>query len=410
MQPEPSSSPGGAAPADTGWCAMELVAPGGPLQARWHAAPLHPGPGQLRIAVEVCGVCRTDLHVVDGELGFPGHPVVPGHEVVGRVAAWGAGVSGWAPGERVGVPWLGWTCGTCAHCRAGRENLCAQARFTGWQLAGGYAQQLLVDARYALRLPGGYSAAEAAPLLCAGLIGYRAYAMAGDDARDIGLYGFGAAAHLLAQVARHEGRRVFAFTRAGDRAAQRLARDLGVAWAGAAEQAPPVPLDAALIFAPVGALVPAALRAVRPGGVVVCAGIHMSDIPSFPYAWLWGERRLQSVAHLTRRDGEAFMRLAAAVPLRVHVREYPLLQANVALEDLRAGRFAGAAVLRCSCSGDDGAAARGAQATRRRKSGSAASTPKSGSERARGLSAGASSSACCRSASATAALSPFRAL
>jgi alcohol dehydrogenase, propanol-preferring len=329
------------------WCAMELPAPGRPLQQVWRSQLPQPRPGQLRIAVHACGVCRTDLHVVDGDLAFPGHAVVPGHEIVGQVAALGDGVEGWAVGERVGVPWLAWTCGTCTECRQGRENLCRQAQFTGWQRPGGYAQQVLADARYVLRLPPGYTAAQAAPLLCAGLIGYRAYAMAGDAARDIGLYGFGAAAHLVAQVAVHQGRRVFAFTRPGDAAAQRLARGLGATWAGGSDEAAPVPLDAALIFAPVGELVPTALRAVRPGGCVVCAGIHMSDIPSFPYAWLWGERRLQSVAHLTRRDGEAFMRLAGALPLVVRVHEYPLAQANEALADLRAGRHAGAAVLRC---------------------------------------------------------------
>lgn len=326
---------------------MVLPAPGRALELVWHEQLPAPGEGQLRIAVAACGVCRTDLHVVDGDLAFPGHAVVPGHEIVGRVTAVGAGVSGWTPGDRVGVPWLGWTCGDCADCRSGRENLCRQARFTGWQLAGGYAQQALADARFALHLPPGYSDVEAAPLLCAGLIGYRAYAMAGDDVRDIGLYGFGAAAHLVAQVALQQGRRVFAFTRPGDVGAQRLARDLGVGWAGGSDESPPVPLDAGLIFAPDGALVPIALRAVRPGGTVVCAGIHMSDIPSFPYAWLWGERRLLSVANLTRRDGEAFMRIAGMLPLRVETRAYALASANQALDDLRAGRFSGAAVLRC---------------------------------------------------------------
>jgi propanol-preferring alcohol dehydrogenase len=326
---------------------MELPAPGHALQQVWREQFPSPGPGQLRIAVTVCGVCRTDLHIVDGELAFPGHPVVPGHEIVGRVAAVGADVIGWSPGDRVGVPWLGWTCGVCADCRIGRENLCRQARFTGWQLAGGYAQQALADARYALHLPAGYSDVEAAPLLCAGLIGHRAYAMAGDAVSAVGLYGFGAAAHLVAQVALHQGRRVYAFTRPGDDGAQRLARDLGVTWAGGSDAAPPIQLDAALIFAPIGALVPVALRAVRPGGTVVCAGIHMSDIPSFPYAWLWGERRLLSVANLTRPDGENFMRIASKVPLRVDAREYPLAQANQALHDLRTGRFSGAGVLRC---------------------------------------------------------------
>jgi propanol-preferring alcohol dehydrogenase len=326
---------------------MELTAPGRPLQQVWRERLPAPGGGQLRIAVTACGVCRTDLHVVDGDLDFPGHAVVPGHEIVGSVAAVAADVSGWSVGDRVGVPWLGWTCGDCVDCRRGRENLCRRARFTGWQLAGGYAQQVLADARYALHLPPGYSDVEAAPLLCAGLIGHRAYAMAGDDARDIGLFGFGAAAHLVAQVAMHQGRRVFAFTRPGDAGAQRLACDLGVTWAGGSDMAPPVPLDAALIFAPVGALVPTALRRLRPGGTVVCAGIHMSDIPSFPYSLLWGERRLLSVANLTRRDGEAFMGIAGTLSLRVEAHTYPLDQANQALDDLRSGRFSGAAVLRC---------------------------------------------------------------
>lgn len=332
---------------DERWFAMEQAAPGRPLQQVWRERLPVPGEGQLRIAVATCGVCRTDLHVVDGELGVPGGPVVPGHEVVGHVAALGPGVTGWAVGDRVGVPWLGWTCGECIDCRSGRENLCARARFTGWQLAGGYAQQLLADARYVLRVPARYSDVEAAPLLCAGLIGHRAYAMAGDGARDIGLYGFGAAAHLVAQVALLQGRRVFAFTRPGDAAAQRLARDLGVAWASGSDLPPPVPLDAALIFAPVGDLVPTALRAVRPGGTVVCAGIHMSDIPSFPYSCLWGERRLLSVANLTRRDGASFMQLAGTLPLKVETRPYPLDQARQALEDLRHGHFSGAAVLCC---------------------------------------------------------------
>ena len=326
---------------------MELAAPGQPLRKVWRDRLPTPGAGQLRIEVSACGVCRTDLHVIDGELAFPGHALVPGHEVVGHVAELGAGTTGWDVGDRVGVPWLGWSCGACADCRRGHENLCRQARFTGWQLAGGYAQQIIADARYVLRLPARYADAQAAPLLCAGLIGYRAYAMAGDEARDIGLYGFGAAAHLVAQVAVHQGRRVFAFTREGDATAQAQAQALGAAWAGTSEDDPPVALDAALIFAPVGALVPKALRAVRPGGTVVCAGIHMSDIPSFPYAWLWGERRLLSVANLTRRDGEAFMRIAQQLPLQVQTLEYPMAQANQALGDLRTGRFVGAAVLRC---------------------------------------------------------------
>lgn len=326
------------------WAAMQLDGPGRPLQQVLHERPPRPAPGQLRIAVAACGVCRTDLHIVDGELAFPGAPVVPGHEIVGRVAELGEGVSGFALGERVGVPWLGWTCGECLHCRAGRENLCENARFTGWQIRGGYAQQAVADARYVFRLPERYSDEQAAPLLCAGLIGWRAYAMAGDAPR-LGLYGFGAAAHLIAQVAVQQGREVAAFTRPGDHAAQQLARELGAAWAGGSDEAPPWPLDAALIFAPVGALVPAALRALRPGGTVVCAGIHMSDIPSFPYALLWGERRIVSVANLTRADGETFLRLAGELPLQVHTTPYALADANRALADLRAGRVAGAAVL-----------------------------------------------------------------
>lgn len=326
------------------WLSMQLDAPGRPLQQVWREALPVPGPGQVRLRVRACGVCRTDLHIVDGELAHPGPPVVPGHEVVGTVSALGEGVDGLAPGERVGVPWLGWTCGRCAHCRAGRENLCERARFTGWQIAGGYAEHVVADARYVFRLPARYTDAAAAPLLCAGLIGWRAYAMAGDAPR-LGVYGFGAAAHLIAQVAVAQRREVYAFTRPGDVAAQRLARELGATWAGGSDEAAPVALDAALIFAPVGALVPVALRAVRAGGTVVCAGIHMSDIPSFPYALLWGERRLLSVANLTRADGEAFLRVAAEVPLRVHTVPYALADADRALADLRAGRFAGAAVL-----------------------------------------------------------------
>jgi propanol-preferring alcohol dehydrogenase len=333
------------------YLAMVMRGPGQPLGEAWLPAQ-PPGPGQVLIEVAACGVCRTDLHIVDGELAWPGHPVTPGHEVVGRVRALGpdSAAGGLQPGDRVGVPWLGWTCGTCAHCRAGRENLCPAARFTGWQLAGGYAQRIVADARYVFNLPERYNDAQAAPLLCAGLIGYRAYAMAGLQRREagaqrVGLYGFGAAAHLIAQVAVHQGHAVHAFTRAGDTAAQGLARQLGAVWAGASEAAPPAPLDAALLFAPVGALVPAALAAVRPGGTVVCAGIHMSDIPSFPYALLWGERRIVSVANLTRADGEAFLRLAGELPLQVHSRPYPLAQANQALADLRSGALAGAAVL-----------------------------------------------------------------
>jgi len=330
---------------DERWCAMELAAPGRPLQQVWRERLPQPAAGQVRLRVAACGVCRTDLHLVDGDLAHPCHPVVPGHEIVGRVDAIGEGVLDLTIGDRVGVPWLGWTCGACSHCRAGRENLCDRARFTGWQIDGGYAQLAVADARYVFKLPDRYADEEAAPLLCAGLIGYRAYAMAGPDAQRIGLYGFGAAAHLIAQVAVAQGREVHAFTRTGDHTAQALARSLGAAWAGSSDDAPPAELDAALLFAPVGALVPKALRAVRKGGTVVCAGIHMSDIPSFPYAWLWGERRIVSVANLTRQDGLDFLRIAAEVPLQVHAHRYPLACANEALEDLRHGRFGGAAVL-----------------------------------------------------------------
>lgn len=304
-----------------------------------------PGPGQVALRVQACGVCRTDLHVVDRDLPWPGNPVVPGHEIVGRVAALGDGVSGFAIGDRVGVPWLGFSCGDCGFCRSGRENLCEAARFTGYTLPGGYAEQVVADSRFCFHLPDQYSDAEAAPLLCAGLIGYRALRMAG-AARRIGLYGFGAAAHLIAQVAVAQGREVYAFTRDGDDSAQALARHLGATWAGASDSAPPVLLDAALLFAPVGALVPQALRHVDKGGIVVCAGIHMSDIPAFPYALLWGERRVCSVANLTRADGDEFFRLAATLRLQVRTTEYPLAEANRALDDLRAGHLVGAAVLR----------------------------------------------------------------
>ncbi len=330
------------------WYAMAQAAPGRPLQQVWRAQRPVPGPGEVLIHVAACGVCRTDLHLVDGELAFPSHELVPGHEVVGHVTAVGEGVA-LPVGTRVGVPWLGWTCGHCAACLAGRENLCEHAKFTGWQRAGGYAQYAVADARYVFTLPAGYSDETAAPLLCAGLIGYRAYAMAGRHVEGridrIGLYGYGAAAHLIAQVAVHHGQAVHAFTQAGDTTAQDLARSLGAVWAGASTSLPDQPLDAALIFAPVGALVPQALRGVRPGGVVVCAGIHMSDIPAFPYDWLWGERRLVSVANLTRADGEAFLRLAGEVPLQVHSQAYALTNANQALDDLRSGRLSGAAVL-----------------------------------------------------------------
>jgi propanol-preferring alcohol dehydrogenase len=303
-----------------------------------------PGAGQLLLRVAACGVCRTDLHVADGELTGPKLPLVLGHEIVGIVVATGPDATRFRPGDRVGVPWLGGTCGSCRACAAGRENLCERARFTGYHLDGGYAEFAVADERFCLALPAAYDDVHAAPLLCAGLIGYRSLVAAGDAER-LGLYGFGAAAHLVAQVARHQGRRVFAFTRPGDSASQRLALGLGAAWAGPSDAAPPEPLDAAIIFAPVGALVPEALARVAPGGTVVCAGIHMSDVPAMPYARLWGERTLRSVANLTRRDGEDFLRLAERVPLHAEARPYPLHEATRALDDLRAGRVTGAAVL-----------------------------------------------------------------
>jgi propanol-preferring alcohol dehydrogenase len=323
--------------------AMRLHGPREPLRNDDTEVP-EPGAGEVLLRVRACGVCRTDLHIVDGELEGAAHPLVPGHEIVGEVAAHGRGASRWPLGARVGVPWLGFACGACDFCRAGRENLCEHARFTGFHRDGGYAQYAVADERFCFALPDRYDDAHAAPLLCAGLIGYRAYAMAG-EARRIGLYGFGAAAHLIAQVALHEGREVFAFTRAGDTASQAFASRLGCQWAGDSDAAPPVPLDAALLFAPVGALVPAALAAVRKAGVVVCAGIHMSDIPSFPYSLLWGERVVRSVANLTRRDGEEFMKLAARAPVETTIRRYDLGRANEALDDLRRGALDGAAVL-----------------------------------------------------------------
>jgi alcohol dehydrogenase, propanol-preferring len=323
--------------------AMVLAAPGTALRARTLAEP-QAGPGQLRLRVCACAVCRTDLHVVDGELTRPKLPLVPGHEIIGRVEQVGPGVARFSVGDRVGVPWLGWTCGVCGWCRSGRENLCPDARFTGYQIDGGYAEAAVADARYCFAIPDGYSDEAAAPLMCAGLIGYRTLRMAG-DARRIGIFGFGAAAHIAAQVARHEGREIFAFTRPGDAAAQDFARRITGGWAGGSDEVPPEPLDAALIFAPVGALVPAALRAVAPGGVVVCGGIHMSDIPAFPYQLLWMERGLRSVANLTRADGEAFFALAARVPIHTETVAFPLAQANEALAALREGRLTGAAVL-----------------------------------------------------------------
>jgi propanol-preferring alcohol dehydrogenase len=322
---------------------MALERPGEPLREVDRPAP-EPGPGQLLLRVRACGVCRTDLHVVDGELPFLGRPVVPGHQIVGVIEATGPEAGDLAVGQRVGVPWLAWTCGACRFCASGRENLCEKARFTGYHVDGGFAEHALADVRYCFPIPGGYPDEQAAPLLCAGLIGYRSLAMTGDAER-LGLYGFGAAAHIVAQVARHQGRRVFAFTRPGDREAREFALSLGAEWAGDSGEAPPEPLDAAILFAPAGELVPAALRAVDRGGTVVCAGIHMSDIPSFPYRILWEERAVRSVANLTRRDGEEFLALAPKVPVRTEVESFPLLRANEALDRLRKGRVRGAAVL-----------------------------------------------------------------
>lgn len=323
--------------------AMLLEAPHQPLRLAELPAPL-PAAGQLQLKVEACGVCRTDLHLLDGELPDPAWPIVPGHEIVGRVSALGVGVNGFEIGQRVGVPWLGWTCGECEYCLAGRENLCDHARFTGYQLNGGYAEYTLVDQRYALPLPDDRPAAELAPLLCAGLIGYRTLRMAG-PAQHIGIYGFGAAAHILAQLLRQQQRPFYAFTRPGDLAAQDFARQLGACWAGDCHLPPPVALDAALIFAAAGELVPLALQAVKKGGRVVCGGIHMSDIPAFPYRWLWGERSIQSVANLTRNDGLALLDEVSRHPVATQVQCYPLSQANQALDDLRHGRINGAAVL-----------------------------------------------------------------
>ncbi len=303
-----------------------------------------PAAHQLLIKVLACGVCRTDLHIVDGELAEAKLPLIPGHEIVGRVVAKGAAVEQFAVGDRVGVPWLGQVCGACAHCRGGRENLCDEARFTGYHIDGGYAEYTIAGQRYCFAIPDAYDDVHAAPLLCAGLIGYRALVMAG-DAQRLGIYGFGAAAHIVAQIAHHQGRAIYTYSRPGDVESQQFARSLGAVWAGDSDATAPESLDAAIIFAPVGALIPRALRAVRKGGAVVCAGIHMSDIPGFPYAILWGERSVKSVANLTRADGVAFMALAAQVPLQMSVVPYALDQANTALDDLRSGRFNGAAVL-----------------------------------------------------------------
>lgn len=329
--------------------AMVLEEPRTPLVMRERPAPA-PAAGEILIDVAACGVCRTDLHVVDGELPKPKLPIVPGHEIVGRVAATGAGVAGFALGERVGVPWLGSTCGVCPYCKSGRENLCDRALFTGYTRDGGYATHALADARYCFPLPEGRDDAEVAPFLCAGLIGWRSYRMAGAGARGegpqaLGLYGFGAAAHILAQVAVWQGRRVYAFTRAGDEAAQAFAKSLGAIWASGSDEMPPEPLDAAIIFAPVGALIPLALKAVKKGGRVVCGGIHMSDIPSFPYRLLWEERHVVSVANLTRADAHEFLALVPQAGVKSEVTRYPLEAANEALADLREGRLQGAAVL-----------------------------------------------------------------
>lgn len=323
--------------------AMVLRRPGHALECVEIARP-EPGPGQVLVKVKACAVCRTDLHVVDGELTQPKLPLVPGHEIVGIVVARGPGADLFADGARVGIPWLGWTCGQCVYCRSGRENLCDKARFTGYQIDGGYAGYALADQRFCFAVPDAFDDVHAAPLLCAGLIGHRALAMAG-DARRLGLYGFGAAAHIVAQVAAWEGRKVYAFTRQGDARAQGFARELGCAWAGASGDAPPEPLDAAILFAPVGALVPEALRHVAKGGRVVCAGIHMSDIPAFAYDLLWGERQVLSVANLTRNDAVRFLALAPRVPVRTAVETFKLEEANEALARLRRGELTGAAVL-----------------------------------------------------------------
>jgi alcohol dehydrogenase, propanol-preferring len=317
---------------------MVLEAPRRPLVRRELPRPEPRRPGEVLVAVRACGVCRTDLHVADGELPNPKLPLVLGHQIVGKDVETGA---------RVGVPWLGWTCGECRYCRSARENLCDRARFTGYQLDGGFAEYAVADERFCLPIPDGYADEQAAPLLCAGLIGYRALRLAGDG-DPLGLYGFGASAHIVLQVARHQGRRVFAFTRSGDEAGQRFARELGADWAGGSSEEPPEEVGAAIIFAPAGELVPVALRATAKGGSVVCAGIHMSDIPSFPYELLWGERLLRSVANLTRRDGEEFLALAPQIPVRTEVELYPLERANEALERLRAGRVRGAAVVTVS--------------------------------------------------------------
>jgi alcohol dehydrogenase, propanol-preferring len=323
--------------------AMVLFRPGGPLEHAELPDP-RPGPAEVRVRVRACGVCRTDLHVLDGDLADAKTPLVLGHQVVGVIDALGEGTAGPAVGTRVGIPWLGRTCSVCRFCRQGRENLCDAAEFTGYHRDGGYAEYAIADAAYVLPLPAGLDDVHTAPLLCAGLIGYRALRMTGDAER-VGIYGFGAAAHIVTQVARFEGRRIFAFTRPGDAAAQAFATELGVAWAGGSDEPPPEPLDAAIVFAPSGALVPEALARTAKGGTVVCGGIHMSDIPAMPYALLWGERVVRSVANLTRRDGAEFFELASRIPMRTEAHAYPLARAGDALRDLRDGQFTGAAVL-----------------------------------------------------------------
>lgn len=323
--------------------AMRLAAPRSPLQLTDVPRPV-PSAGQVLARVRACGVCRTDLHVVDGELSDPALPLTPGHEIVATVVERGADAERFEPGARLGIPWLAWACGKCTYCRRGQENLCPFARFTGYTVPGGYADFVVADERFCVALPASYGDTEAAPLLCAGLIGYRALRAAGDAAR-LGLYGFGASAHIIVQVARHQGRQVFAFTRPGDEASQAFARSLGAVWAGGSDTKPPEPLNGAIIFAPVGALIPAALAAVDRGGVVVCAGIHMSEIPAFSYDLLWGERIVRSVANLTRQDAVDFMAVAPLVPVRTKVTTYPLAHANRALADLRRGMIEGAAVL-----------------------------------------------------------------
>ncbi|MDB5394653.1 MAG: adhA [Rhodospirillales bacterium] len=324
--------------------AMLFTQGSGPIVTAADVPDPKPGPHEVLIRIHACAVCRTDLHVVDGDLPNPKSPVVPGHEIVGTIVETGSEAGKLSVGDRVGVPWLGWTCGVCAYCLSGRENLCDRARFTGYQIDGGYAELTVADERFCFALPDSYNDVAAAPLLCAGLIGYRALRMAG-DAKRLGLYGFGAAAHIIAQVATHQGREIYAFTRAGDLDTLAFAKRLGAVWAGASEDKPPEPLDAALIFAPVGSLVPAALKATAKGGIVVCAGIHMSDIPSFAYEILWEERSIRSVANLTRRDAEEFLTLAAEIPIKTETTTYPLDKANAALNDLRQGKFEGAAVL-----------------------------------------------------------------